>query len=101
MLPSAWAEKDAEAEFDVARPLMALPGYRAIGFHHARHSDVAWLWQEAVGYFERAKRAGDEPAAERLRRLGRHFADMAAALLQEIGQAASQVDRAGAGGDRS
>jgi len=81
----------ARAEIDVSRPVTARPDYRAIGFHHARHDDVAWLWQEATEYFERASRAADERAAERLRGLGSHFAMMAVALLQELGQAVTRV----------
>lgn len=80
------------AEIDVARPLVAQPGYRAIGFHHATDQDVAWLWREAEAYFERAGCTTDEPEAERLRRLGTNFAVMAVALLQEIARATRQVE---------
>lgn len=82
-------------EIDVARPVVAQPGYRAIGFHHATSQDVAWLWREAEAYFERAGRAAGEPEAERLRRLGTNFAVMAVALLQEIARATRQLEGRG------
>ncbi len=81
----------APAEIDVARPLEAQPRYREIGLHYATNDDVAYLWREAQDYFARATAAGDAPGAERLRRLGTHFALMAIALLGELAQAARQL----------
>lgn len=81
-------------EFDVARPLEVSPRYRTTGLHAASSDDVAYLWREAHGYFERARATDDEQAAERLRRLGTGFAVMAVSLLQEIGRAMQPMDRA-------
>lgn len=80
-------------ELDVAQPTAILPEYRAVGFYVASNDDVAFLWREAHGYFERARATDDAAAADRLRGLGTKFAVMAVALLQEIGRAMQQIDR--------
>jgi hypothetical protein len=85
--------KLAPLELDVTRPTAVLPQYRALGFYVATNDDVAYLWREAHGYFERARETQDAHAAERLRRLGTNFAVMAVSLLQEIGRAMRQLDR--------